>query len=156
CSRSSSSAACSSAGDASGSRTASSSVAMGLALANSAASSSFASGVTCDLHVGERSGLVHAQLAEFGELEKTKQGRKDLPGFCSALDELRPTDAGSEREHRANDQNCTGNVERSRNHLVHVRARDRSKDAVHGGEQLGERKSERRLRGDWSLREICA
>ena len=43
-------------GDASGSSTASSSVATGPALANSAASSSFASGVTRDLHVGKGSG----------------------------------------------------------------------------------------------------
>src|SRR5579862_3038619 len=115
---------------------------MGRALANSAASSSFASGVTGDLHVGERSGLVYAQLADLGEFEQTEERRKNLPWLGVALHELRPADVRLEREHGANDEDRAGNVERARHDFVHVGARDRTKHSVDRGKQLGERERE--------------
>ncbi len=60
------------------------------------------------------------------------------------------------REHRANDQDGSRNVERARNHLVHVGASDCAQNAVHRGEQLGERERERRLRRRRRLRQIRA
>src|SRR3954471_1873291 len=108
-SRISSSAACSCARDASESRVASSSVAIGRALANSAASSSFASGVTRDFHVGEWFRLRHAQLAELGQLEKAEQRRENLPRLGAVFDDVRPHDACLELEHGADDPNRTGN-----------------------------------------------
>ena len=67
-----------------GRATASSSVAMGRALANSAASSSFASGVTRDFHVGKWFGLSDSQLAELRELEQAEERRENLPRFGAA------------------------------------------------------------------------
>ena len=61
---------------ASRSNAASSSSAIGRALANSAASSSFASGVTLDLHVCEWLRLMHAQFAHLGQFEQAEEGRQ--------------------------------------------------------------------------------
>src|SRR3954471_10174962 len=114
-SRISSSAACSSAGDASDSSVASSSVAIGRALANSAASSSFASGVTRDFHVGEWFGLRHFQLTELRQLQEAKKRRKNLPGLGVLPNDLRPEDARFELEHRANNRDGAGDVDGARN-----------------------------------------
>ena len=54
-------------------------VATGWPLAKSAASSSFARGVTCDLHGGEWARLGDSQLARLGQLEQREKNREYLP-----------------------------------------------------------------------------
>src|SRR6476469_8442035 len=97
-----------------GSSASSSSEWMGRALAKSAASSSFASGVTADLHVGEWSGLLNAALSELGHLEQPEQRGQHLPRLRSRLHEVGPASADAEREERANHGDRTGHVDRSR------------------------------------------
>src|SRR6188472_4550196 len=102
----------SSARETSGSRAASSSSGMGRPLANSAASSSFASGVTGDLHGGEGTGLTELQLATLGELEQGEQGREHLPRFGIAVQDVTPPRSGTRRQHRTYDDDRTVHIER--------------------------------------------
>src|SRR6478735_3185646 len=92
-------------------RAASSSLGIGRALANSAASSSFASGVTCDLHVGKGAGLLDTTLAELRHLEQSKQGREDLPRLGARGDELGPARTDSQREQVADERDRARHVD---------------------------------------------
>src|SRR5581483_2219754 len=96
---------------------------MGRALANSAASSSFASDVTRDFHVGERPWLRDAKLTELRELEEAEKRRENLPRLRTRLDELRPQNSRAEGQDGPNGHDRARDVERARNDFVHVRLR---------------------------------
>ena len=64
--------------------------------------------------------------------------------------------AGPERSTAANDRHGAGDVERARHDLVHLRLARRAEHAIDGGEQLGERQRERRLRRRGRLRQVRA
>src|SRR5688500_14955554 len=74
---------------------------IGRALAKSAASSSFASDVTRDLHGGERSGLRELELALLRHLEQREQCRKHLPGLGVGGHDVAPARLCPQREHAA-------------------------------------------------------
>src|SRR4030095_12499629 len=128
------------------SRAANSSVAMGRALANSAASSSFARGVTTYFHVRKRAPLGNPKLTQFGKLEEAKERRENLPRLGAAVDELRPENSRLEGQDRSNDDDRTGNVERARHDLVHLGLGHYSQHPIDSSQQFGERHGERRLR----------
>src|SRR5262245_6630750 len=111
---------------------------MGRALANSAASSSFASGVTSDFHVGKWSELFHTNFPGLRHLEDAEQRRQDLPWFGRSFDDLRPQNAGLERQHGAYDSDRAGDVDRARDDFVNVRLSRGSQHAVDGREKLSE------------------
>src|SRR5674476_1025282 len=107
--------------EASASSAASSSVGMGRALANSAASSSFASGVTRYLHVCEWSGLLDAALAKLRHFEEAKQSGQHLRWVGLARDEIRPHQMRAKGKHGANELDCARHVHRAGDHVVHRR-----------------------------------
>src|SRR5690606_32722337 len=92
-SRSSSSAACTAAGDDSGSSEASSSLGTGRALEKSAASSSLARGFTSDEHVGERIRLLEFELAAAGQFEEGEERGQDLPTLRPLSHHIAPAGA---------------------------------------------------------------
>src|SRR6476659_169746 len=112
---------------------------IGRALANSAASSSFASGVTRDLHVGEWSGLLDAALSELRHLEQTEKGGEHLPGFGAALHEVRPHGAGADGEQRTDHADRARHVDRAGHDVVDGGVLRDAQDAIDRREQLAER-----------------
>src|SRR4051812_49078306 len=94
---------------------------MGRALAKSAASSSFASDVTDDVHGCKGSGLEDAQLAELRHLEDAEKRGEHLPGLGVGGDEVAPAGALANGEHRANHGDRAGDVEGPGDDLVHRR-----------------------------------
>src|SRR5688572_5490891 len=103
CVRSSVSAPATSSSVASESSVARSPIEMGDELANSAASSSFASGLTLDLHVGKGPVLPQLHFAALRHLQQSEQDRKDLPRLGSRAYEIAPAAAAPEREDVAHD-----------------------------------------------------
>src|SRR5438067_2529992 len=112
CNRSSSSAELNAALDASGSSGESSSTGTGRALANSAASSSFARVVTGDLNVGKWPRLRHTKLAEPLELEQPEQRRQHLTRRRVLAHHVRPLQPRLDREQRPDDLDRGRHVER--------------------------------------------
>src|SRR2546423_3417456 len=94
---------------------------IGEALAKSAASSSFASGVTGDCERRERAPLVEAQLAELGQLEEREENRENLPRLGVLWSDVGPLRFRAHREKRAHETDGAVHVERAWNHFVNVR-----------------------------------
>ena len=129
---------------------------MGRPLAKSAASSSFASDVTRDFHVGKRFRLGDTELAELRELEQAEERRENLPGLGGFFDDFCPKNSRAQREDRSDRDDGAWDVERSRNHLVHVRRGDGTQHSVDRRQELRQRECERRLRRSRLLRQIGA
>ena len=87
---------------------------MGEALAKSAASSSFASGVTGDFDGRERARLIEAQLAELRELEECEENGKNLPRLRFLRNDVRPLRFGAHGENGAHHADGAVHVERAR------------------------------------------
>src|SRR5437868_8210965 len=102
------------AGEASGSSAASSSGGMGRPLAKSAASSSFASGVTRDLQGGEGTTLMQATLAAARQLEQRQERREHLPRLGAGGADVHPAHVGAQREQPADRVDRAVHVERAR------------------------------------------
>src|SRR5918992_4800350 len=103
---------------ASSSSAASSSVGIGRLLAKSAASSSFASGVTGDLHATKGSHLHELELATASQFEKREQRRQYLPRLRVVLYQIRPLRHRAHREQGANGRHCAVDIECARNDVV--------------------------------------
>src|SRR5437870_9566770 len=79
-----------------------SSTVSGRAEANSAASTSFASGLTADLKRGERPLLVHVQRAALGELEQGDERGQDVHERGTRPHDVAPPERRALREQRLN------------------------------------------------------
>ena len=76
---------------------------MGRGLAKSAASSSFASEFTADLHSSKGTGLGQAQFAPAGQFEQGEKAREDLPGFGAGRHDVTEARHGAQRDDGAHD-----------------------------------------------------
>src|SRR2546422_6399581 len=101
-----------------GSRVTSSSTVSGRAEANSADSTSFASGLTADLNRGERPLLVNVQRAALGELEQGDEGGQDVHDRGTLPHNVAPPERRPLREQRLNPLGRALHVERPRHHAV--------------------------------------
>src|SRR2546430_2284791 len=99
-SRSSASAACTAASPAAGSSVRSSSTVSGRDDANSAASNSFARGLTADLDRGEGSLLVHAQGPTLGELQQSDEHGEHVDECGTRAHDVQPADLRALGEQR--------------------------------------------------------
>src|SRR5439155_15002058 len=120
-SRSSARAARTAAVPACGSRVSNSSTVSGRAEAYSAASTSFARGLTADLNRSERPLLVNAQGAALGELEQGDEGGQDIHDCGTLPYDVAPREHRALREQRLNALGRALHVERPRNHAVQHR-----------------------------------
>src|SRR6476469_5859123 len=93
----------------------------GTALAKSAASSSFARDVTCYLEGGEGARLIHAKLAQLGELEERQEKRQYFPRLRLAWKDVLPVRVRPNREQRAHDAYGPVDVQRSGHDIVYMR-----------------------------------
>src|SRR5213592_2119536 len=98
-----------------------SSTVSGRAEANSAASTSFASGLTADLNRGERPLLVHVQRAALGELEQGDEGGQDVHDRRTFPHDVAPPEHRTFREQRLNPLGRALHVERSGHYTVQHR-----------------------------------
>src|SRR5436189_15034 len=131
---------------ASGSSVARSSSVSGRLAANSAASSSCASGLTTDHHGGERFGLLHLAGPTLGELEQGDERRQDLHHPRPGPDHVDPPELLALGEQRGDPRGRAFDVQRPRHHTVQHRLGDERDDALGGGEQVVEVDLERRRR----------
>src|ERR1700680_3738815 len=115
----------------------------GVALAKSAASSSFARGVTCYFERREGVRLHESELSTLRELEKRKQWAEDFRWLSLLRKDVFPLRAGTDRQHRAHDSYRAIHIERSRNDVVDERLSGQPKHPIDRREELWERKRER-------------
>src|SRR5439155_5277289 len=99
----------------------SSSTVSGRAEANSAASTSFASGLTADLNRGERPLLMNVQRAALGELEQGDEGGQDVHDRRTFPHDVAPPEHRTFREQRLNPLGRALHVERSGHYTVQHR-----------------------------------
>src|SRR5437667_10912619 len=101
-----------------GSSVRSSSTGSGRAAANSAASTSFARGLTADLKRGERALLVNVQRAAFGELEQGDERGQDVHDRGTLPHNVAPPERRPRGEQRLNARRRPFHVERPRPYTV--------------------------------------
>src|SRR3989454_502105 len=92
--------------------------------ANSAASSSFARGLTLDHDRSERSVLREPQRAALGQLEQRDERGQDVHERGTLPHDLQPATALALRQERLNPRRGALDVERARQHAVQHRLRD--------------------------------
>src|SRR6266702_1745297 len=129
-----------------GSRVASSSTVSGRAEANSAASTSFASGLTADLNRGERPLLVNVQRAALGELEQGDEGGQDVHDRRTFPHDVAPPEHRTFREQRLNPLGRALHVERSGHYTVQHRLGNEGDPPLRRSEQIVQVDHERRGR----------
>src|SRR5256886_2818470 len=123
--RSSASAACTAASPAAGSGVRSSSTVSGRDDANSAASNSFARGLTADLDRGEGSLLVHAQGPTLGELQQSDEHGEHIDERGTRAHDVQPAELRALGEQRLQLRGRPLHVERSEERRVGKECRSR-------------------------------
>src|SRR6266404_1440402 len=153
-SRSSASAPRTAAAPACGSRVSSSSTVSGRADANSAASTSFARGLTTDLNRGERPLLVNVQRAALGELQQGDERGQDIYDGGPLPHDVAPAEHRPLGEQRLDALGRALHVERPRYHAVQHRLGNERNDPLRRREQIVQVDHERRgRRRGWLGRE---
>src|SRR2546423_12375011 len=123
--------------------TRSASTGTGTALAKSAASSSFARGVTCDLEGSEGAWLHQSQLAALGELQQGKQYREHFPWFGVSRQNVLPMRVCANREQGPDNADRSINIQRARDDIMHVRLSGEAQDPIDCAQKLRQRNPQR-------------
>src|SRR5881392_27215 len=146
-SRSSASAAWTAASPAVGSRVRSSSTVSGRDDANSAASNSFARGLTADLDRGEGSLLVHAQGPTLGELQESDEHGEHVDECGTRAHDVQPAELRALDEQRLQLRGRPLHIERPGYDAVQHRLRDERDHPLRRGQEVVQLDDERRRRG---------
>src|SRR5467141_3273525 len=137
-----------------GSRVSSSSTVSGRADANSAASKSFASGLTTDLNRGERPLLVNVQRAALGQLQQGDERGQDIYDGGPLPHHVAPAEHRPLGEQRLDALGRALHVERPRYHAVQHRLGNERNHPLRRRQQIVQVDDERRgRRRGWLRRE---
>ena len=88
-------------------------------------------------------GCATRSSPRFASSSRAEQRGENLPRLGAALDDVAPAGTRSQRKNGADGRDRAVHVERARNDVVNGRLARDAKDAIDGGEQLGQRERQR-------------